>query len=222
MNLLSDLLNGSPLVDQAASSSDGITLQWLADNAEEQWSAAVTAVSRLPAAPLLTSILSALSTHPLDSYVTSAYLPVIPADQWRSDFAADPGAPDAVDPEDWVEFLPGASGDYGVIVPESASLDFELALFSGPSTRVLVGLGRRLRGRRVTVAQSDDGCAMSASGPCVSDGDCRGSCEKRPFIGRYGEGVRCTCPDSDSGATAVTYVQVETRADHGRELAGAG
>lgn len=220
MNLLSDLLNGSPLVDQAASLSDGITLQWLADNAEEQWSTAVTTVSGLPAAPLLTSILSALSAHPLDSYVTSAYLPVIPADQWRSDFAADPGAPDAVDPEDWVEFLPGASGDYGVIVPESASPDFELALFSGSSTRVLVGLGRRLRGRRVTVAQSDDGCAMSTSGPCISDGDCPGSCEKRQFMGRFGLGVRCACPEP--GATALTYVHIETHADHGREPARAG
>lgn len=219
MNLLSDLLNGSPLVDQAASSGDGITVQWLADNAEEEWSAAVTAASGLPAAPALTSVLSALSAHPLGSYVTSAYLPVVSADQWQSDFAAEPGTPDAVDPEDWVEFLPGASGDYGVIVPESASLDFELALFSGTGTRVLVGLGRRLRGRRVTVAQSDDGCAMSTSGPCLSDGDCRGSCEKRPFVGRYGLGVRCACPDPDSGAAAVAHDRAGTAADHGRELA---
>ena len=237
MNLLSDLLNGSPLVDLAASLPDGITLQWLADNAEGPWSATVTEVSGLPAVPPLASILARLSTHPLDSYVTSGYLPVIRTDQWRADFAPDPDAPEAPEPEDWVEFLAGASGDYGVIVPEFASEDFDLALFSSPSTGVLyfrpglplgnviVGLGRRLRGRRVTVSQSEDGCSMSASGTCVSDGDCRGSCEKRQHTGRFGIGLRCACgdagPSSNVIRTEAMFSRVETRSDRDREVAGA-
>jgi hypothetical protein len=221
MNLLSDLLNGSPLVDQAASLPAGITLQWLADNAEGPWSAAVTAASGLPAAPPLTSILSRLATHPLNSYVIGSYLPVIRAGQWLSDFAAPPDAPAAFEPEDWVEFLPGASGDHGVIVPEFASADYELALFSWTSWRmpysspglppssVIVGLGRRLRGRGVTVYLSPDGCSMSTTGLCVSDEDCPSSCEKRQHTGRLGPGVRCACAAVDPASrviqTAATF-----------------
>lgn len=230
MNLLSDLLNSSPLVDQAVSLTNGITLKWLADNAEQPWSS-VTADLGLPTAPPLTSILSRLSTHPLYSYVTSGYLPVIPADLWQSNFAAAPDAPEAAEPDDWVEFVSGASGNYGIIVPEFASSDYELALFSPPSTpvpypspsvsssSVIVGLGRRLRGRRVTVSQSEDGCSMSESGPCVSDENCQGSCEKRRHTGRRGPGVRCACADADASnsvtQTGATSGSVESGADRG-------
>jgi hypothetical protein len=205
MNLLSDLLNSSPLVDQAAPLTGGITLQWLADNAEQQWSTAVTAASKLPSAPQLTSMLSRLSNHPLYSYVISGYLPVIPGDLWRSNFEAPSDAHEASEVDDWVEFLYGASGNYGVIVPEFASSDYELALFSRPGTpmvypspgvssnSVIIWLGRRLRGRRVTVNLSEDGCSMSETGPCVSDGDCQSSCEKRRHTGRLGIGLRCAC-----------------------------
>jgi hypothetical protein len=235
MNPLSDLLNRSPLVDRAASLPDGITLQWLAENAEQSWSDMLTARYRLETVPRLSSILAGLSGHPLGSYVTSAYLPVIPTYQWRSDFAVEPNAPQAFDPEDWVEFLSGTSGNYGVIVPEFATSEYELALFFRPSSRmlysspnmpltsVIVGLGRRLRGRRVTMHLSEDGCTMSTAGPCTPDGDCPGSCEKRRHTGRLGEGLRCACDDAGPSSTvthtAVSVGQGQAKAE--RAVAGA-
>ena len=204
MNLLGDLLYNSPLIDEIAGWSDEITLKWLANTAEEPWAEVARSQARLRVAPRLSSILNGLSAHPLERYVTDAYLPIIGVDRWKNDFAAGLDAPYQADAETWVEFLPAPSGDYGVMLPESSTPEFELALFSPRQTNrelalwtVRIGLGRRLRGKRVSVEVDEDGCGMAPTGRCVSDGSCSQDCQKRQCTGRYGEGLRCACPESE-------------------------
>ncbi|HEU5270646.1 MAG TPA: hypothetical protein VFU36_12035 [Jatrophihabitans sp.] len=210
MNLLGDLLYNSPLIDEFALQASEITLKWLAEIAEEPWAELARSASGLPTAPRLSSILNGLSGHPLERYVEDAYLPIIGVDRWQNDFAPDPDAPYEQDAETWVEFLPAPSGDYGVLLPESSTPEFELALFHSPPTNrelplwtVRLGLGRRLRGKRVSVEEEEDGCGMATSGHCVSDGSCSQDCQKRRCTGRYGEAMRCRCPEADRTAAAA-------------------
>ena len=89
--------------------------------------------------------------------MSSGYLQLTHVNYWDSNLAAPPGAPTAVEPDDWIEFIPGSTGVYGVLVPEYADSTFQLGLFSrteGLSLSVVVDLGRRLRVRRVSVTAS--------------------------------------------------------------------
>lgn len=230
MNLLGDLLNGSTLIDQAATVPGAVTLDWLTTNAEDVWSHVASEASGLPVVPSLSSILAGLAVHPLLPYVEGGFLPVISVAQWRTEFAADPAAPLEDSEDSWVEFIGGASGEFGVLTPGSASSELELGLFSAPSPfaradaplrAVIVGLGRRLRSGRVTVRIDDDGCGMTLAGECVSDGRCSQGCEKRQHTGRYGEGLRCACPIFGSSGLVLSTGSAYSSTESQPELADA-
>jgi hypothetical protein len=230
MNLLGDLLYGSPLVDQAATLPGGVTLEWLSLNAEDVWSQVASEASARPIVPSLSSILAGLAVHPLQRYVTGGFLPILNAAQWRTDFAADPAAPLEDGADSWVEFVGGASGEFGVLMPGSAASELELGLFSSPGPfagapaplrAVFVALGRGLRGGGVTVRIDDDGCGMTLAGECVSDGRCSQGCEKRQHTGRYGEGLRCACPIFGSSGLVLSTGSAYPSTERQPELAEA-
>lgn len=211
MNLLADMLDGSSLIDEAATSgANALTLSWIAENGEEAWYQVTGALPGISfgSVPPLSSILEELTSHPMADHLSSGYLPLIRADYWDSNIAAPPGAPTAINPDDWIEFIPGSSGVYGVLVPEYVDTSFQLGLFSGTERlrlSVIVDLSRRLRVRRVSVTASEDGCGMSDDGDCQSDGHCSGTCEKEEFMGRLRPAVRCSCHRPRPGAQFVTF-----------------